>query len=138
MKPAPPKPNNLVNTGKAAWQLVNWFRSGYSGYIDRLENSSRVKEFERAYNKGISEGMTDFEAQNHAAFQARDLMDYAQMSEFMYVVNQLYFFSNASLRGILRTFGDWKHKPSRQIDAFGDDFSVWAIAFIYVYGYGRR
>jgi ddrB-like ParB superfamily domain/Large polyvalent protein associated domain 38 len=109
-------PTNLGDAKKTAGRLFNNIKSSYGFYIDKLENADRVKEFDRAYMYAIDKlGMTDFQAQNYAAYQARDLMDYAQMSELMYVVNQLYFFSNASLRGIIRTFGEWKHKPLEKI-----------------------
>ena len=87
---------------KQMWESYdNWLASG--------ERLTRVSEYQSAYKHAKTKlGYNDYDASLYAAYQARDLMDFAKMGATMKYVNQILPFSNANLQGTLRMFRAFK------------------------------
>jgi hypothetical protein len=87
---------------KQMWESYdNWLASG--------ERFTRVSEYQSAYKHAKTKlGYNDLDAGLYAAYQARDLMDFAKMGTTMKYINQILPFSNANLQGTLRMFRAFK------------------------------
>lgn len=85
----------------------------YRKLLERGENLNRVAEFKSAYRKAIKEGMDERNAGLYAAYQARDLMDFAVAGHYMRVINKLVPFSNASLQSVKRSIKGAKESPAK-------------------------
>jgi hypothetical protein len=89
------------------------FWQSYEGVLDNLESKTRIDEFNSAFKHAKEKlGYNDKDANMYAAFQARDLMDFAKHGEFMYYVNQVLLFSNASVQGLSRTMQSFKENKA--------------------------
>lgn len=75
---------------------------GYRKALERGENLNRIAEFKSAYKKAKKEGMDDYNAGLYAAYQARDLMDFAVAGHYMRTINKLIPFSNATVQSVKR------------------------------------
>lgn len=96
---------NPAKLAKKAWK-------GYEGLIEGSEKAGRLEEFRTAYKKAKGEGMDDYNAQLYAAYQARDIMDFAVAGTWMKVVNQVIPFSNAAVQGLRRSAVGLSENPS--------------------------
>ncbi|WP_418360175.1 LPD38 domain-containing protein [Sphingobacterium detergens] len=85
--------------------------SGYKAFLEKSENVNRMAEFKSAYEKAIKEGMSERDAGLYAAYQARDLMDFAVAGDFIRKVNQIIPFTNAAVQGLVRTAKIAKEQP---------------------------
>ncbi len=85
--------------------------SGYKSFLEKAENVNRMAEFKSAYEKAIAEGMSERDAGLYAAYQARDLMDFAVAGNFIRKVNQIIPFTNAAVQGLVRTAKIAKEQP---------------------------
>lgn len=83
----------------------------YKGKVQEQEIVNRVAEFKAAYKKATSEGLDDANARARAAYEARDLIDFAVAGETMAIVTQIVPFSNATVRGLLRTARGVQENP---------------------------
>jgi len=70
-----------------------------------------VAEFRGAFKKAKENGLDDYNANLQAAYEARDLLDFAVVGEYMQVVNQLIPFSNAAVQGLKRSIIAAKEDP---------------------------
>ena len=84
---------------------------GYRRFIEGTEQVNRVAEFRAAFKKAKEAGLDDYNANLQAAFEARDLLDFAVVGEYMQVVNQLVPFSNAAVQGLKRSIMAAKEDP---------------------------
>ena len=76
----------------------------YDDFLSKGERATRLAEYKSAYKYAKKKLMyDDYNASLYAAFQARDLMDFAVAGSYMKVINQIVPFSNASMQGTLRT-----------------------------------
>lgn len=76
----------------------------YEDFLAVGERSTRVNEYRTAYNYAIKKlGYDEYNASLYAAFQSRDLMDFAVVGSYMEIINKIVPFSNASMQGTLRT-----------------------------------
>ncbi len=64
------------------------------------EKVTRMQEFKNSFRKSKKKGLDDYNAGLKAAFDARSLMDFAIVGEWMNVINQLVPFTNAKIQGI--------------------------------------
>lgn len=87
--------------------------TAYRKLLERGENLNRVAEYKSAYRKAKKQGMDDYNAGLYAAYQARDLMDFAVAGHYMRVVNKLVPFSNASVQSIKRSVKGAKEDPAK-------------------------
>jgi hypothetical protein len=83
----------------------------YQKWISSSELLSRLPEFSSAFKKAKKEGLDDYNASLYAAFQSRDLMDFAVAGEYMRIVNQLIPFSNAAIQGLRKTVRSAQSNP---------------------------
>lgn len=84
---------------------------GYRKLLERGENLNRVAEFKSAFRKAKKLGMDDYNSGLYAAYQARDLMDFAVAGHTMRVINRIVPFSNAGVQGLRRTGKAIKESP---------------------------
>ncbi|WNH10020.1 LPD38 domain-containing protein [Thalassobellus suaedae] len=85
----------------------------YRKLLERGENLNRVAEYKSAYRKAKKDGMDDYNAGLYAAYQARDLMDFAVAGHYMRVINKLVPFSNASVQSVKRSVKGAKENPGK-------------------------
>lgn len=82
-------------------------KEGWNYYDEMLGNSeklSRITEYQQAYKYAITQlGYDEYNASLYAAFQARDLMDFAKIGVYMEFINQILPFANSGVQGMLRT-----------------------------------
>lgn len=72
----------------------------YQKLLSSSERATRLEEYNAAYRKAKNAGMDNYNANLHAAYQARDLMDFAVMGTWMRTINQIVPFSNAAVQGL--------------------------------------
>jgi hypothetical protein len=90
------KGNILVHAGDFAKHATQSF-----GRLSaRSEKVTRMQEFKNSFRKSKAKGMDDYNAGLKAAYDARSLMDFAVVGEWMNVVNQLIPFTNAKIQGL--------------------------------------
>jgi hypothetical protein len=90
------------------------FKKGWQSYKDLLSKSesiNRVAEYRAAFKKAKNEGMDDYNASIYAAYQSRDLMDFALIGNQMKWINQVIPFSNAAVQGLRRSAIAGKENP---------------------------
>jgi hypothetical protein len=85
----------------------------YRKALERGENLNRVAEFNSGFRKAKKDGMDDYNAGLYAAFQARDLMDFAVAGHYMRVINKLIPFSNATVQSVKRNIKGAKENPGQ-------------------------
>jgi len=87
---------------------------GKSGkkFGEKLENVNRMAEYKSAYRKAKKQGMDDYNAGLYAAFQARDLMDFAVAGTWMKEINKIIPFSNAAVQSVKRSVKGAKEDPA--------------------------
>ncbi|EJR01699.1 hypothetical protein II5_04496 [Bacillus cereus MSX-A1] len=81
-------------------------------WLKVLQNISEVSEEATkvgAYNKGLKKGLTPEES----AYQARDLMDFNRMGNFMQSANRIFTFLNANVQGKDKLIRAMKEHPVR-------------------------
>jgi hypothetical protein len=66
----------------------------------RSEKVTRMQEFKNSFRKSKAKGMDDYNAGLKAAYDARSLMDFAVVGEWMNKINQLIPFTNAKIQGL--------------------------------------
>lgn len=84
---------------------------GYRKLLERGENLNRIAEFKAAYRKAKKQGLDDYNAGLYAAYQARDLMDFAVAGHTIRTLNRFIPFLNAGIQGLRRTGTAVKENP---------------------------
>lgn len=84
----------------------------YVKFLEKSENVNRIAEFKSAHKKARAEGMDDYNAGLYAAYQGRDLLDFAVAGHFIRQVNRYIPFTNAAVQGLRRTVKSVKEKPA--------------------------
>jgi hypothetical protein len=95
----------------------------YVKFLEKSENVNRIAEFKSAYKKAKAEGMDDYNAGLYAAYEARDMLDFAVAGHTMRVVNQIVPFTNAAIQGLKRTAKGVKENPK----AFAVNVALYAV-----------
>lgn len=72
----------------------------YVKFLQTGENLNRIAEFNSSYKVAKENGMSDYDAGLYAAFQARDLMDFAVAGHLMREINKIIPFSNAGVQAL--------------------------------------
>lgn len=85
---------------------------GYKKLLEKGENLNRIAEFKSAYRKAKKEGLDDYNAGLYAAYQARDLMDFAVAGHTIRQLNRIIPFLNAGVQGLRRTARAAKDDPA--------------------------
>lgn len=76
---------------------------GYKKLLSKGENVNRIAEFKSSYNKALAEGLDEYNAGLYAAYQSRDLLDFAVAGHTVRTLNRVIPFLNAGLQGLVRT-----------------------------------
>ncbi|MGZ9736531.1 LPD38 domain-containing protein [Flavobacterium sp. GNP002] len=84
----------------------------YMKFLQTGENLNRIAEFNAAYKVAKKQGMSDYDAGLYAAFQARDLMDFAVAGHTMREINKIIVFSNAGVQSIRKASKSIKKDPA--------------------------
>ena len=93
-------------------QTLSEVWDNYDNWLAKGERSTRVAEYKSAFKYAKTKlKYDDYNASLYAAFQARDLMDFAVVGVHMDFFNKIIPFSNASLQGTLRTIKAFKENP---------------------------
>ncbi|WGK93783.1 MULTISPECIES: LPD38 domain-containing protein [Flavobacterium] len=87
-------------------------RTNYKKALEKGENLNRIAEFKSAYKKAKKEGLDDYDAGLYAAYQARDLMDFAVAGHTIRTLNKFIPFLNAGIQGLVRTKKSATEDPS--------------------------
>lgn len=91
--------------------LANYVWDKYQGIIQSSETIGRLEEFRSAYKIAKKKGLDNYNASLYAAYEARDLMDFAVAGTYMREVNKLIPFSNAAVQGLRKTFRTASEDP---------------------------
>ncbi len=89
---------------KSPLTALRWFTG-------TLEEATRIGEYQVVLNKLLKQGMDIGEARRQAAYEARDLQDFAKGGAKTKVIRTLTPFWNASLQGNIRLAQAFKEKP---------------------------
>jgi len=84
----------------------------YVKFLQTGENLNRIAEFNSSYKVAKKQGMSDYDAGLYAAFQARDLMDFAVAGHTMREINKIIVFSNAGVQSIRKASKSLKKDPA--------------------------
>lgn len=84
----------------------------YNNLISSGEIGTRREEYRSAFKKAKEKGLDDYNASLYAAYNARDLLDFAVAGDAMKLVNQVVPFSNAAVQGLRKTFKAAKTNPA--------------------------
>ncbi len=84
----------------------------YEKFLAKGEAVNRIAEYKASYKKAKESGLDDYNAGLQAAFEARDLMDFAVAGHAMKVINRLIPFSNAGIQGLRRSALAIKENPA--------------------------
>jgi len=80
---------------------------------EKAENVNRIAEFNSAYKKAKKAGLDDYNAGLYAAYQARDLMDFAVAGTWVREINKVIPFSNAAVQSVKRSAKGFKENPAQ-------------------------
>lgn len=98
------------------FQTLKNIYNNYDDWLAQGERVTRVSEYQSAYKYAITKlGYSEHDAAIYAAFQARDLMDFAKIGVIMKFVNRVIPFSNAQLQGQLRMLQAMRENPAQAI-----------------------
>lgn len=85
--------------------------SWYSNAISSGEMATRSEEYRSAFKHAKRQGLDDYNAALSAAFQARDLLDFAVAGEQMKKINQIIPFTNAAVQGLRKAIKSAQTHP---------------------------
>ena len=100
-----------ISKGKRSWIAPSrlFAADNYGDWLSKGELTGRLAEFKSAYRFFKKQGLSDYAAYKRAAFEARDLCDFAVKGTIMQQLKHVTPFINASIQGSKRTmkaFGD--------------------------------
>lgn len=84
----------------------------YKAAARESELVGRLSEYARAKEYALKQGMSETEAQNYAAGQARDLLDFAVAGDLVRTINSYIPFTNAAIQGVRRAMRAAKTDPA--------------------------
>lgn len=108
-----------ADAGGAKFSLLNPVEVGKlaKGKLDDLarwsELTNRMAEFRAVFKDQVEKGVDPQDAAREAAFQARDLMDFAVAGSWAKNVNDFVLFFNAAIRGTAKTVQTFKRDPRK-------------------------
>jgi len=84
----------------------------YGKFGKRMEETGRLDEYRRSYDKAIKSGMSEYDAQIEAAYQARDILDFARGGVLIKRLNRYVPFVNANIQGLEKTYRAARANPA--------------------------
>ena len=89
---------------------------GWRRVINNSEVVNRIAEYERAKEKAKKElGMSEIDASFYAAYQARDLLDFARVGSVIEGISRWILFLNPGIQGVARTAKGFKEDPKGMV-----------------------
>lgn len=101
-------PNNAV---KAIGKL-------YDALLGSTEIQTRAEEYNSVYRKMKEKGLSDYDAQLEAARAQRELLDFKEIGEWMKLLNAMFPFTNARLKGAEAYGKSIKRNPGKTMLRF--------------------
>lgn len=92
-------------------ELVSKFGDNYLKVLSSGERATRLEEYRASFKEAKRKGMDDYNASLYAAYQSRDLLDFAVAGSWMRIINQLVPFSNAAVQGLVKTVKSAQTNP---------------------------
>jgi hypothetical protein len=89
------KNNTILHPLKFAQKVGNT----YMKLLGNSELQTRKEEYNSVYRQAKKNGMSEFDAKIEATFAERNLMDFGVQGKYMKVLNAIFPFTNARLRG---------------------------------------
>lgn len=83
----------------------------YNKFLQKSENANRIAEFKSAFRQAKKQGMDDYNAGLYAAYQGRDLLDFAVAGHTIREINKYIPFTNAAIQGLKRTVQSAAENP---------------------------
>jgi spore coat protein CotF len=121
------------------FQTLKNIYNNYDDWLGQGERVTRVSEYQSAYKYAMTKlGYDEYDAALYAAYQARDLMDFAKIGTVMKLINRVIPFSNAQLQGQLRMLQAMRENPAQaftSIIAGAALPSIFFYAMAYLGGY---
>jgi hypothetical protein len=121
------------------FQTLKNIYNNYDNWLAQGERVTRVTEYQSAYKYAMTKlGYDEYDAALYAAYQARDLMDFAKIGTVMKLINRVIPFSNAQLQGQLRMLQAMRENPGQAISSIiaGAALpSIFFYAMAYLGGY---
>lgn len=90
--------------------VINPLQS-YQDFLQGSENINRIAEYKSAFRQAKKEGLDDYNAGLYAAFEARDLMDFAMSGVYIREINKYIPFLNAGVQGLVRVKKQVTERP---------------------------
>lgn len=91
------------------------------------ENVNRYAEYEAAYKKGKAQGLTDYDAEIKAAFESRDLMDFAVAGRSAKFLNKFIIFLNPAIQGLRKEIGAATEKGIKGATPFIVKWGIYSL-----------
>ena len=85
---------------------------GYKKLLEKGESLNRIAEFKSSFKKAKNEGFDDYNSSLYAAYQSRDLMDFAVAGHTIRTLNKFIPFLNAGIQGLVRTKKSVQENPT--------------------------
>ena len=90
---------------------------------------TRFRIFEKTYKKAIEKGLTEKQAIERGAFEARNLLDYAKRGTLGNNINRLVPFWNARVQGLTRLYEAFRDAPGRTTAMLGAYVAIPTLGF---------
>jgi len=84
----------------------------YKRLVEKSEIASRVGDFRRRYEQLLEDGMEEYDARRKAAYETRNLMDFAQGGRAIKQLNKFIPFLNAAVQGMRTAMRAGRENPS--------------------------
>lgn len=105
-----------TNTLQRAWNVLNPI-SLLGSVSEFMENSTRIREYERTLNKAIKEGKDEYEAMIQAGFASREAtIDFARVGLKMNALNAMVAFTNAKVQGNDKLIRNIIYRPIKTLE----------------------
>tara|TARA_R110000803_G_scaffold78075_2_gene143096 strand:- start:6867 stop:15596 length:8730 start_codon:yes stop_codon:yes gene_type:complete len=103
----------VLDPRKLRGRDIGKFWDRWKRVLEKGENANRIAEYKSAYRQAIKDGMDEYNAGLFAAYQARDLMDFAVAGTYMREINKVIPFSNAAVQSVKRSIKGAKENPAQ-------------------------
>jgi hypothetical protein len=96
----------------------------YQQFVEKTEVANRAGDFRRRYEEYLEQGMSEYDARRQAAYETRDLMDFAQGGKAVKQLNKYILFLNPAVQGLRGAVRTAKNNPT----GFAGRFMAYALA----------
>lgn len=93
---------------------LQWLKSPLTAmrqFTGLLEEATRIGEYDTVFRKSIRQGMSEGDARRLAAFESRDLQDFAKGGAQTKILRRLAAFWNAAVQGNVKLYESFRQRP---------------------------